>query len=90
MDHGIMHRVKQMKKTDQLRQSGLSSLLILIIGFILACIIFFGFLVIRQISRTYSPSIVNSEKYLKRGKINEAFALSERMVLIGPGHFLQG
>lgn len=88
MDHGIMYRVRQMKKTDQSGQSGLSSLLILIIGFVLACILFFGFLVIRHISRTYSPSIVNAEKYLKRGKINEAFALSERISSDRPGYFL--
>ncbi|NLG16557.1 MAG: tetratricopeptide repeat protein [Fibrobacter sp.] len=77
-----------MKNAGKPRSAGLSYPLILITGFIIACVLFFGFLIIRHISRTYSPSIVNAEKYLKRGKINEAFTLSERISSNNPGFYL--
>ena len=61
------------------KSRGLSFPVILIAGIILAAAFLSTVLLVRYISHKYSPSISNAEKYLNKGRLNEAFALTEKV-----------
>jgi len=58
---------------------GVSLTFVIIAGFLCSFLLFTAFLIVRHISYSYSPTVSNAQKYLEKGKIDEALAFANQI-----------
>lgn len=58
---------------------GVSLTFVIIAGFLCSFLLFTAFLIVRHISYSYSPTVSNAQRYLEKGKIDEALAFANQI-----------